>query len=234
MKLKKFRRMFVLALTLTLCCGVPSAFAAETAAPLPGSVLYYGKVEAISRNKNGEMTSLHMSSDQYGEYVMLLSEDTVWIDSGNRTASDPATLKEGEGLYVFHSPAATLSLPPQSAAFAIVRNIPQDAGCAQYHKVSETVWEDGKLKITVDQGGLSLLTDGKTEFSFYNGEGVPASEDISAGSWIMAWYDTYAAVYPGQAYARHVMVLNREEALSRSGLAVMLHTAQGGRWSITP
>lgn len=228
MKLKKFRRIFALALTLALCCGVPSAFAAEEGSPLPDSALYYGRVEAISRGENGEMTALHMSSDRYGEYVMHLSEDTVWIDSGNRTASDPATLKEGEGLYVFHSPAATLSLPPQSAAFAIVRNIPQDAGCAQYHKVSETALENGQLKITVDRGGLSLLTDDKTEFSFYGREGVPTAEDIPAGSRIMAWYDSYAAVYPGQSYARNIMVLDREEeALTRAGLAVLLHTAQG-------
>lgn len=225
----------VLACSLTLPAAAQNTAGAhletslsEESAPLPDSVLYYGTVEAISRDESGEIASLHMSSDRYGEYVMHLSEETVWIDSGNRTASDPATLKEGEGLYVFHSPAATLSLPPQSAAFAIVRNIPQDAGCAQYHKVSETALEDGKLKITVDQGGLSLLTDGKTEFSFYNREGVPAPEDIPAGSRIVVWYDAYAAVYPGQTYARHVMVLDREEeALIRSDLAVMLHIAQG-------
>ncbi len=225
----------VLACSLTLPAAAqttagapPETSLSEESAPLPDSVLYYGTVEAISRDENGEMTSLHMSSDRYGEYVMNLSEDTAWIDSGNRAASDPATLKEGEGLYVFHSPVATLSLPPQSAAFAIVRNIPQDAGCAQYHKVSETALEDGQLKIAVDRGGLSLLTDDKTEFSFYGKEGVPTPEDIASGSRIVAWYDAYAAVYPGQTYARHVMVLDREEeALTRSGLAVMLHTAQG-------
>lgn len=201
---------------------------AEESVPLPDSVLYYGKIESISREENGEMSALHISSDRYGEYIMHLSEDTVWIDSGNRTASDPATLKEGEGLYVFHSPVSTRSLPPQSAAFAIVRNIPQDAGCAQYHKVSETVLENGQLKITVDQGGLSLLTDDKTEFSFYGREGVPTPEDISADSRIVAWYNAYAAEYPGQTYACHIMVLDcEEEALTRSGLAVMLHTAQG-------
>lgn len=200
----------------------------EKTASLPDSDLYYGKVESISHGENEEMTALHMSSDRYGEYVMRLSEDTVWIDSGNRTASDPATLKEGEGLYVFHSPVSTRSLPPQSAAFAIVRNIPQDVGCAQYHKVSETALEDGQLKITVDQGGLSLLTDDKTEFSFYGREGVPAPEDIPAGSRIVAWYEAYAAVYPGQTCARHIMVLDREEeALTRAGLAVLLHTVQG-------
>lgn len=231
MKIRNLPRVFALAMALALCCGaIPTAFAAQdgTAEHLPDSVLYYGKVESVSRDEDGEVTALHLSSERYGEYVMRISEDTVWIDSGNRTASDPATLKEGEGLYVFHSPVSTRSMPPQSAAFAIVRNIPQDAGCAQYHKVSETALENGQLKITVDQGGLFLLTDDKTEFSFYGREGVPAPEDISADSRIVAWYDAYAAVYPGQTYARHIMVLDREEeALTRSGLAVMLHTAQG-------
>lgn len=106
-------------------------------------------------------------------------------------------------------------------------NIPQDADCAQYHKVSETALEDGQMRITVDQGGLSLITDDKTEFSFYHREGVPTSEDIPTGSRIMAWYEAYAAVYPGQTYARHIMALDREEVLGRSDLAVMIHTAQG-------
>lgn len=34
-------------------------------------------------------------------------------------------------------------------------------------------------------------------------------------------------MYPGQTYVRHVMVLDRREVLSRSDLAVMLHSAQG-------
>lgn len=230
MKIRSLPRVFALAAVLALCCGaIPTAFAAQngTSEPLPDSALYYGKVESVSHDEDGEVTALHLSSDRYGEYVMRVSEDTVWIDSGNRTASDPATLKEGEGLYVFHSPVSTRSIPPQSPAFAIVRNVPQDAGCAQYHKVSGTDLEDGRLKIAVDRGGLYLLTDEKTEFSFYGGEGAPAPKDISAGSWIIAWYDAYAAVYPGQTYARHIMALDREEALSRSDLAVLLHTAQG-------
>ena len=43
----------------------------------------------------------------------------------------------GESVYVFHSPISTRSLPPQSAAYAVVRNIPQDISCAQYHVVEE-------------------------------------------------------------------------------------------------
>lgn len=231
MKSRNLPRVFALAVALTLCCGaIPTAFAAQdgTGEPLPDSVLYYGRVEAISHNEDGEMTALHMSSDRYGEYVMRVSDDTVWIDSGNRAASDPADLKEGEGLYVFHSPVSTRSMPPQSAAFAIVRNVPQDASCAHYHKVEAVEEKDGALCITTDSGGLFLLADQETSFSSYAGSAPAGLGDVEAGSHIMAWYGPVALSYPGQAHAGHIMVLNRaQESLSRSALAVLLHTAQG-------
>ena len=231
MKIRNLPRVIALAAALTLCCGaMPTAFAAQdgTAEPLPDSVLYYGKVESVSRDEDGEVTALHLSSDRYGEYIMCVSEDTVWIDSGNRAASDPATLKEGEGLYVFHSPVSTRSMPPQSAAFAIVRNIPQDASCARYHKVEAVAEKDGILRITTDNGGLYLLADQETSLSSYTGSAPAGLGDIEAGSHIMAWYGVVALSYPGQAHASHIMVLDRvQESLSRSDLAVMLHTAQG-------
>ena len=201
---------------------------AEASNSLPDSVLYHGKVEAVSRGEDGEMTALRLSSDQYGEYVMILSENTVWIDNERRTASDSASLKEGEGVYVFHSPVSTRSLPPQSAAFAIVRNVPQDASCAHYHEVEAIEEAEGTLRMTTNNGGLFLMADKETSLSSYEGT-VPAGlGEIKAGSYIMAWYGPVAASYPGQARASHIMLLNQgEEALTRSALAVMLHTAQG-------
>lgn len=226
MKLKNLRRAFALA--LALCCGaVPSALAAET---LPDSVLYHGRVEAVSRDEDGAAAALHMSSDQYGEYVMILSGDTVWIDGENRTASDPDSLEEGETLYVFHSAVSTRSLPPQSAAFAVVRNVAQEGSCPHYHKVEAAEERDGTLRITTDNGGLYLMADGETALSAYEGDAPGGLGEIKAGSTIMAWYGPVALSYPGQARALHIMTLGgTDEArpLTRSALAVTLHAAQG-------
>lgn len=229
MKNKTIRRILGLTLALVLGCGgLPAAFGAEEKKPLADSVLYYGRVETILRDGEGEMTALRMTSERYGEYVMRLTEDTLWVDSGNCTASDPADLKEGGGLYVFHSPVSTRSMPPQSAAFAIVRNVPQDASCAHYHEVEAAEEADGTLRITTDNGGLFLLADKETSLSSYEGAAPAGLAEIEAGSHIMAWYGPVALSYPGQAHASHIMLLNREEgALTRSALAVLLHTAQG-------
>lgn len=226
------KKLMALILAGALICAplfsVQAAEAAENTTPLPDSVLYYGKVETILRDEDGGMTALRMSSERYGEYVMRLSEETVWIDSGNRTASDPADLAEGEGLYVFHSPISTRSMPPQSAAFAVVRNVPQDISSANYHKVEaveET--EDGTFRITTDNGGLFLLADEKTGLSAYQGEAPESFGEIKVGSHIMAWYGVVALSYPGQAHVSHIMTLDpAEETLTRADLAVMLHAAK--------
>lgn len=161
------RKLPVLILTGALACAVfspalaagvtPAATpiaprsAAEEVPALLHSVLYYGTVQEILREEDGTPVQLHLESEAFGEYVMNLSEQTAWIDSGNRRTADPADLEVGQSVYVFHSPVATLSLPPQSAAFAVVFNLPMDTCAAQLHKVEQVSPEDGRLRITADE-----------------------------------------------------------------------------------
>lgn len=135
---------------------------------------------------------------RYGEYVMNITEQTVWIDSGRHAASDPTDLQEGESVYVFHSSVETRSLPPQSAAFAVVRNIPMDAGCAQYHEVEEVSLQNGQLKITTDNGGLFIFADDETELSMYRNDAALSLEDIQVGNHVIAWYGAVRIVIPGR------------------------------------
>lgn len=240
------KKLTVLVLTGALACAMalPAMAAENTVTPisapistktsvsLPDSVLYYGTVQEIVKGDEGNIIQLRMDSERYGAYVMNLTDQTVWIDSGLRAVSDPATLQEGEGLYVFHSAVETSSLPPQSAALAVVRNIPMDAGCAQYHQVEGVSLENGQLKITTDNGGLYLLADGETTLSFYGSDETVVLEDIQPGSHVMAWYEGYAALGSGQAHAAHLMLLpgevqTQEDVQTRGELAMMLYEQAG-------
>lgn len=172
------------------------------------SVLYYGRVAEIRTDEQGNMTQLVMESEAYGDYIMNLSEQVVWIDSGNHTASDPSTLKVGEGIYVFHSPVATYSIPPQSPALAIVRNIPQDISCAHYQVVeSVKKLSDGSVQIVTDQGGLHITADADTGLSRYSNDKAFALDELKAGDRIMAWYEAVLESYPAQTHAQHIMLL---------------------------
>lgn len=202
-----------------LCAAALPAMAAEPAAgsqnetalvqeeTMPDSVLYYGQVLAIDREEDGTVTRLHLTSEEQGDYVMNISSSTVWIDSGSYAASDPADLEVGESVYVHHSPVSTRSLPPQSAAYAVVRNFPQDAGAAQYHEVEAIVQnEDGSVTITTDNGGLMLTVEADAAVTTYAGE-TAALADVKAGDHVMAWYPLVMLSYPGQASAGHLMLL---------------------------
>ena len=172
------------------------------------SVLYYGKVSEIRKDAQGTMTQLVMESEAYGDYIMNLSDQVVWIDSGNNAASDPSTLQEGEGIYVFHSSVSTQSLPPQSAALAIVRNIPQDITSAHYHVVEGVeTQEDGSVRILTNQGELCLLVNQETGLSRYDDGTNFDPVQLKKGDRVMAWYEAVLTTYPAQAHTRHLMLL---------------------------
>ena len=204
-----------------LCAAALPTMAAEPAAAeetdpapaqvqeeaLPDSVSYYGQIKEIGRDGAGTITSLWLTSEIYGEYIMNISSNTMWVDSGNRTASDPSTLEVGESVYVYHSPVSTRSMPPQSAAFAVVRNMPQDVGAAQYHEVEAvTQNEDGSVTVTTNNGGLWLTVSADASVTTYAGEKATLA-DIKVGDHVMAWYGIVLTSYPGQAGTDHVMIL---------------------------
>lgn len=198
---------------------------------LPNSVLYYGSIKDITKNEAGTITQLWLESEAYGEYVMNLSYDTAWIDSGKGTVSDPADLKVGERVYIHHSPIATLSLPPQSYGYAVVRNIPMDVSCAMYHEIEALQKNsDGSVTVTTDNGGLHLTIEKDAAVSSYDSGKTVTLADLKAGDKIMAWYGMVAESYPAQAGTKQVMLLNTpgSVAMTRGSFAAMLYEKTGG------
>lgn len=175
------------------------------------SELYYGTVKEVRKDDNNNITQILLDSEKYDEYLMNIQESTVWVDGGKYCKDETynETLKEGEGVYIFHSPIQTRSLPPQSPALAIVRNTPMDAGQAMYHKVEElTILEDdGQAGILTDGGSLKVLFDDQTEIVNYQDGTALTKDDIKVNCHIMAWYSVVAEQYPGQTYTKHILVL---------------------------
>ncbi len=204
--------------------GGTSQTAAEQAEALPDSVLYYGQVKEVIKDEDGNVVKLLMDSERYGEYVFNISEDTVWTDSGKEKALDSADVKAGDWLYVFHSLVETRSIPPQSPAFAVVGNVPMDVGCAQYYEVEEVSGKNGKTWIQTSNGGLYIVADQKTEFSYYGSDKKVSADDLQAGGHIIAWTGVNATSYPAQTNGLHIMILPSAswEPLTQGALNQML------------
>ena len=168
---------------------------------LPFSVLFYGKILSIRETDDG-ISQLQMDSPRDGRWVMNFGKDACYVDSGERRAFDPSELKEEDSVYVFCSPIAARSLPPQSPAYVVVRNIPMDAGCPMYHEVQKITEDGDSLILTVD-GGKTLKLPAEDQLLSYEGQEL-AHTELREGQRIMGWYwDRGEEVIR----ASHVMIL---------------------------
>ena len=208
----------------------PVLYSAQSETALPDSVLYFGGIDDIIRDKDGNISQLRMTSEKYGEYVMNISSDTLWIDDGRHIKDNPSTLNEGESVYIFHSPVSTKSLPPQSSAIAVLRNTPMDAGCAWYHVVKSVSNEGGQVRLTVDGGDLIINTGKDTVITRYDDPSSVSLMGIEAGDRIMAWYNGVEESYPARTDASCIMLLPDEKdelPATRAQLISMLHKKEG-------
>lgn len=184
--------------------------------------LYCGKITEITRDEQtGAVVSLLMESDSQGAYVFHLDETTLLLDSsaGIRTAADK--LAVGDSIYVFHSPIATMSIPPQSFAEAIITNVPQDAGSAMLHTVEAVKDnEDGTVTVTTDRGSLYLTIAKDAVYGDFNGRQIMGADDLRVGTRIFAWYDAVEQSYPAQAYTEHVAVAPAKE---QTGMPILVN-----------
>ena len=204
------KKLTALVLSGALVCAMGAQALAATIGEEPDEtpVLYTGKITEILKDANGSVTGLQMESERNGSYVMNVSEETVWIDNKAYAAFNPSNLAVGENLYVYHSPISTRSMPPQSAAFAVVRGVLSDGDVATYHVVEGVeTQEDGSIRITTDNGGLYLFAGKETKVAPYLSNGSTELENLQAGDRIMAWYSVVMLSYPGQAHPSAIMIL---------------------------
>ena len=153
---------------------------------IPASVLFYGEILEIRTEEDGSISQLVMESPRDGCRIMNLGSPTCYINSGERKSFEADELQKGDRIYVFHSLASTMSLPPQSPAYVVVKNIPMDAGCPMYHQIEEITEKNGELLLAVSNG-KTLKLSAEDHLLSYDGHELEHSE-LKAGQRIMGWY----------------------------------------------
>ncbi len=203
--MKKMFRLAAIILSLTAVSAIiPTAVFAENKTSgssagiaekyvSTGSVLTYGTVESVLRDGKGNILSVTIQTDEKGRYTMNCSENTAFIDNSTCKVSDISTLKKGESIYVFHSEVMTFSLPPQSAAYVVIRNTAMDAQCGMLHTAEKVSVRQNKLTITTDSGSLKLKTDAETVLTDINGN-LLKTDAVQEGMRFISWGDGEKAI----------------------------------------
>lgn len=185
----------------------------EDVEEMPASATYFGTVESIEKDEEGNVISISLTSEENGDYVMNVTDNTVWVDAVEKVKASQEDLTDGETIYVYHSPVSTRSLPPQSEAFAVVLNVPQDIAVGVYHEVEDIVTNGEIFTITTDNGGLYLNVTSDTQVKDYTTGESAEIGNVDRGDRIIAWYDAVAMSYPGQANVSDILVLPAVETV---------------------
>lgn len=185
----------------------------EDVEEMPASETYFGTVASIEKDEEGNVISISLTSEENGDYVMNVIDNTVWVDAVEKVKASQEDLAEGETIYVYHSPVSTRSLPPQSEAFAVVLNVPQDIAVGVYHEVEDIVTNGEIFTITTDNGGLYLNVTSDTQVKDYTTGESAEIGNVDRGDRIIAWYDAVAMSYPGQANVSDILVLPAVETV---------------------
>lgn len=185
----------------------------EDVEEMPASETYFGTVESIEKDEEGNVISINLTSEENGDYVMNVTDNTVWVDAVEKVKASQEDLTEGETIYVYHSPVSTRSLPPQSEAFAVVLNVPQDIAVGVYHEVEEVNTTENETRLLTNNGGLYLIISDETAVKDYETGEVADISAVAEGDRVIAWYDAVAMSYPGQANVSDILVLPAVETV---------------------
>ncbi|MDR3766445.1 MAG: copper amine oxidase N-terminal domain-containing protein [Butyricicoccus sp.] len=221
------KKLIAIVMSASMVCGASiPAVAADTvsvdtvqndqaAMQLAERVLEYGTIVSVSIDTAHETPSqilIRCPAENDDEILLQVDASTILLDSGAGTPGNWADLKPGDSIYAFHASSMTTSIPPQTAAEAIVYNVPQDAGCAMLYNVGELETTDDGIRFLTTDGSMYISANQDTAISsLYTKERVTLA-DIQRGDRVFAWYDAVLESYPGQTYATKLVLIRDQDA----------------------
>ena len=224
----KKMRFIAAALTAAMLLSV-SAFAAEpaatsapAAAPIAAAQPYRlsDKVTVTEISADGKY--MLVTTSEKTELRLNLSDRTVVVDTQTGLAAGISSVKAGDAVYAYYSPATTMSIPPQTACEALVVNL-TDAHAPAHLLTAEQVTAnaDGSVTVLTENGGTLLTIPKTAAVTPYKTKNIVKNTDIKVGTRFFAWYDVAAMSMPAQAGTdRAVLLPDAVYTLTVSGKTV--------------
>ena len=166
------KKLLSVLLTLAACSAALCLTAAAAQADKLAPTRVGGKVSPW--DGDGVFLKNDDKDDHMNEVVVHVGEAPV-VDAATGLPLDLESVKEGDTLYAWIGPAATMSLPPQVFANVVVGNVPADARAPEYYELSGGGWKD-------PAGSDEIV------FSYWDAEGnlqdMPVPLDAEVTPWL--------------------------------------------------
>ncbi len=166
----------------------------------PSYVCTYGTIKELGEN------SFTIETQDKDELVINYSDKTYMIDASLVAPFDIENRTSDE-VVVYHSTATTMSIPAQTAAFAVMGNVAQGASVPVYTEVEDIKTSDDGLVIVTEGGSKEVTLLADAEVMPYRTKNIVKAQDITKGSKILLWYDMVTMSIPAYATSEKAVIL---------------------------
>lgn len=197
---KLFLTMLCAAAVLT--AGISFQSKADTEAKAPSSVRIYGTVNQAEKDR---ISIARQDGDFAGqELIITISDETRVLDAVTGFGVAPDTLKSGDPIYAYISPAMTLSLPPMSHGEMILCNIPADFKVPDYITVENlSLNSDGVSGTIQSADGATYTIPADCQILPYLTRNIEVLQNLTKGRTCLIWTDAASNnAYKIVAFAR--------------------------------
>lgn len=158
----------------------------------------------MTENRDGGFViDSHVPDGYQGEVVIHVDpENTLVLDSVTGFPVEKGQLRPGGTVYVYVSPAMTLSLPPQTTAGLVLVNVPQDAGAPEFVTAAAALEADGEGNYWLTAtSGAKIKIPADCPITPYLTRQMVRLEDITEGRHCLIWLD-------GEGKADRIVLFN--------------------------
>lgn len=155
----------------------------------------------------------------YDDSTYIIDAETVLPLNLDDRTSDKVIVTRGM--------ATTMSIPPQSFAYAIIGNVTEELGNPVYTEVEDV--RNGKDGITIitENGMKEITVPATADVAPYLTKNIVTIDDITKGSKVLLWYDILTASIPAYGSSDRVVILSQgnipETGLYVNGVAITLN-----------
>lgn len=149
------------------------------------------------------------------EIGAILADDCVVIDCETAEEASISDLKEGDKVEVYIGMEMMPSLPPKATCYAVITNVPEELGLADYvrvAKVEEAV--HGGVVVLNQNADLYVTIPKDLEIGILGTTDTASLSDIKEGTRLIVWYDYVLESYPAQTTALRCVLVPGEQAPS--------------------
>ena len=145
----------------------------------------------------GGSITVDNQSDVSSSGEMIIHIDpahSVVVDAVNGLPVELSDLEEGESFVAYLGPAMTMSLPPQTTAYAVVVKIPEDYKAPVFVFSAGTVVDTDNGKLLDAYGEQDYMLADDVEVLPYLTRNIVTLDDVHDGSRCLIWTDEYDTV----------------------------------------